>query len=59
MDGTGSIQINHWRERNLQYRLVIKLKSTEANEQMLLLLTTAVGGSVRTEKKEGVSKYVL
>jgi hypothetical protein len=28
MDGDGSIQVNHWRSRYLQYRLVIKLKNT-------------------------------
>ena len=25
MDGDGSIQVNHWRKKDLQYRLVIKL----------------------------------
>ena len=27
MDGDGSIQVNHWREKSLQYRLVIKLSN--------------------------------
>lgn len=58
MDGAGSIQVNHWRSQVLQYRLVIKLKSTEANEQMLKLLSTAVGGSVVREKKEGSTVFV-
>src|SRR4051794_19228235 len=35
MDGDGSVQVNHWRRTSLQYRLVIKLKHTSANEQML------------------------
>src|SRR6266498_5414355 len=26
MDGDGSIQVNHWRKKDLQYRLVIKLQ---------------------------------
>lgn len=29
-EGDGSIQVNHWRKKNLQYRLVIKLKNLES-----------------------------
>ena len=36
IDGDGSIQVNHWRERILQYRIVIKLKYTYLNYRMLL-----------------------
>jgi hypothetical protein len=31
MDGDGSIQVNHWRNKVLQFRFVIKLKNTQAN----------------------------
>jgi hypothetical protein len=48
MDGDGSIQVNHWRQQSLQYRLVIKLNYTAANEKMLLLIAGCVGGAVRT-----------
>jgi len=46
MDGGGSIQVNHWRSKNLQYRFVIKLKYTLANKAMLLGLSAQTGGSV-------------
>jgi len=38
LDGDGSIQVNHWRYKILQYRIVIKLKNTENNLNMLQLL---------------------
>ncbi len=47
MDGDGSIQINHWKNRVQQFRLVIKLKYTIANYNMLILLSKYVGGYVR------------
>lgn len=46
MDGDGSIQVNHCRKQYLQFRLVMKLKRTTANEEMLLLITRHVGGKV-------------
>ena len=39
MDGDGSIQVNHWRQKNFQFRAVTKLKNTEANVQILQQLT--------------------
>lgn len=50
MDGDGSIQVNHWKKRSLQYRLVIKLKSTQANRHMLIKIKSIVGGSVVCSK---------
>lgn len=35
LEGDGSIQVNQWRKRNLQYRVVIKLKYTLSNHKML------------------------
>jgi len=35
MDGDGSIQVNHWRKKDLQYRLVIKLRHCSENVEML------------------------
>jgi hypothetical protein len=48
MDGDGSIQVNHWRHKNLQYRLVIKLKYCIENLSMLNLIEKHIGGNVRT-----------
>jgi hypothetical protein len=47
MDGDGSIQVNHWREKSLQYRLVIKLKYDILNYEMLNLIAKHIGGYVR------------
>lgn len=46
MDGDGSIQVNHWRKINLQYRLVIKLKNNNANINMLNIISKEIGGRV-------------
>jgi len=51
MDGDGSIQVNHWRSKNLAYRMVISLKDTKANEGMLKRVSKVVEGKVR--KKDG------
>jgi cytochrome c oxidase subunit 1 len=47
MDGNGSIQVNHWRMKSLQYRLVIKLKHLEKNYAMLIKIAKIIGGIVR------------
>ena len=47
MDSDGSIQVNRWRYKNLQYRLVIKLKYCIENLSMLNLIKTHIGGNVR------------
>ncbi len=54
MDGDGSIQVNHWRMKSLQYRLVIKLSYLESNYNMLLIIAKTIGGIVRivNNKKE-------
>jgi hypothetical protein len=51
MDGDGSIQVNHWRMRNLQYRLVIKLKYTDLNKSMLIEIAKCLQGTVRINGK--------
>ena len=48
MDGDGSIQVNHSRNKNLQYRLVIKLLNLESNYIMLIKIAKVIGGAVRT-----------
>jgi hypothetical protein len=56
MDGDGSIQVNHWRKRNLQYRLVIKLSNLKSNYKMLITIAKVISGNVRiiNNKKEVV-----
>lgn len=56
MDGEGSIQVNHQRSKILQFRLVIKLKNTIYNENMLNLIAENIGGSVRIVNED---KFVI
>lgn len=46
MDGDGSIQVNHWRKKSLQYRLVIKLPNIRSNHNMLIKIAKILGGTV-------------
>ena len=54
MDGDGSIQVNHWRKKNLQFRLIIKLKYDYLNSEMLNIFKRLIGGRVTYNKKEFV-----
>lgn len=56
MDGDGSIQVNHWRKKSLQYRLIIKLSNIPSNYKMLIKIAKIIGGNVRIIKKD---KYVI
>src|ERR1700724_2826351 len=38
IDGDGSLQVNHWRKKILQFRLVVKLADKPLNSKMLSLL---------------------
>lgn len=51
MDGDGNIQVNHWRNQSLQYRLVIKLSNITSNYNMLIKIAKVIGGSVRITGK--------
>lgn len=51
MDGDGSIQVNHWRQQSLQYRLVIKLSNILYNYNMLIKIAKVIGGTVRITSK--------
>ena len=46
MDGAGSIQVNHWESKRLQYRLVIKLSNIKSNYNMLIKIAMVIGGTV-------------
>jgi len=50
MDGDGSIQVNHWGRKSLQYRFVIKLRFCIENFNMLNFIKTIIGGNVRIIK---------
>lgn len=56
MDGDGSIQVNHWRKKTLQYRLVIKLKNCTENVSMLNKISSEIGGKVNIVSK---NKFVI
>lgn len=45
IDSDGSIQCNHWKNKYLQFRIVIKMK--KQNIEMFLQLKKRLGGSVR------------
>ena len=59
MDGDGSIQVNHWRKKNLQYRLIIKLKIDLHNIDMLNLIKNDIGGRVVFDKKKRFVSWVV
>jgi hypothetical protein len=59
MDGDGSIQVNHWRKKALQYRLVIKLRHCTENEEMFNLISQVIGGKVRTTKNNEFVLWVV
>ena len=51
MDGDGSIQVNHWRQKSLQYRLIIKISNIQSNYKMLVQIAKIIGGTVRVTGK--------
>lgn len=59
MDGDGSIQVNHWKFKSLQYRLVIKLKNCSENVTMLNIIAKTIGGSVRLVDRHKFVIWVL
>lgn len=59
MDGDGSIQVNHWKKRCLQYRMIIKLKYTLANYEMLCHIKQHFGGTVVVENKQTFVKWAI
>nr|AKF33548.1 hypothetical protein [Ulva sp. UNA00071828] len=43
LEGDGSIQVNHWKKRSLQFRIIIKLKYTSANYAMCAQISQQLG----------------
>lgn len=58
-EGDGSIQVNHWRKKNLQYRLIIKLKNLDTNYNMLLLIAKVLKGTVLRDNKRDTVIWVM
>lgn len=58
-EGDGSIQVNHFRKINLQYRLIIKLKYTKENYNMLLLISKVLKGLTRVDKNKEFVIWVM
>lgn len=56
IDGDGSLQVNHWRYKILQFRLVVKLSDKPKNYEMLCAIASIYGGNVRRVVKGG---YVI
>ena len=50
IDGNGSLQVNHLRYKILQFRLIVKLADKPLNFEMLSLLASIYGGTVRRFK---------
>nr|YP_010991035.1 LAGLIDADG homing endonuclease [Pappia fissilis]WOX61308.1 LAGLIDADG homing endonuclease [Pappia fissilis] len=57
IDGDGSLQVNHWRSKLLQFRLVVKLSDKPLNYKMLNLLASTYGGTVK-RGKDNKTSYV-
>ena len=47
IDGDGSLQVNHWRKKILQFRLVVKLSDKPLNYKILCIIASIYGGNVR------------
>lgn len=58
IDGDGSFQVNHWRRKSLQYRLIVKLKYTEYNKFMLDNIASVYGGQVNIIR-DGVDRQAV
>lgn len=61
IDGDGSLQVNHWRKKILQFRLVVKLADKPLNYEMLSFIANAYGGFVRRgiEKNSGYVQWIV
>lgn len=46
IDGEGSLQVNHWRYKILQFRLVVKLSDKPLNYEILYTIASIYGGKV-------------
>lgn len=56
IDGDGNLQVNHWRHKILQFRLVIKLADKPGNYEILSNLSFIYGGNTRRIIKD---EYII
>jgi hypothetical protein len=59
MDGNGNVQVNQWRMKYLQYRLIIKLNNHFFNKTMLVDIAKCIGGTVRITKQQDEVIWVM
>lgn len=59
IDGDGSIQVNHWRSKTLQYRIVVKIAIRPFNENMLQTIAKTYGGYVKLDIKNGFVLWIV
>lgn len=60
IDGDGSIQVNHWRRKLLQFRLVIKLDDKPFNFEMLSTIAEIYGGKTnKVNDKKTKKSFVV
>jgi hypothetical protein len=59
MDGDGNVQVNQWRMKYLQYRLIIKLNNHYRNKIMLVDIAKCIGGTVRITKQKDEVIWVM
>lgn len=57
IDGDGSLEVNHWRRKSLQFRLVVKLSDKPLNYEILCQIARTYGGYVR-RKVDSHTSYV-
>ena len=53
LEGDGSIQVNHWKKKYLQFRIIIKLKYTEKNYHLCALINNQHNGFMNLHIRHG------
>ena len=56
LEGDGSIQVNHWKKKYLNFRIIIKLKYTEKNYHLCALINNQHNGFMNLHIRHG---YVI
>lgn len=59
MDGVGSIEVNHYRMKNLQYRLVLNVNNSSENMAMLLKIQQVIGGYLIKRKEKALIAWTI
>ncbi|KAN0036260.1 hypothetical protein ACTA71_002902 [Dictyostelium dimigraforme] len=54
-----SIEVNHYRMKNLQYRLVLNLNFSSENQEMLLKIQKVIGGYLIKRKEEPLITWTI